>query len=178
MKRNTCWSLVSQCSHWSRSLPAKHSHATISILWHHQYMNNRMDDNKYFLKSLLFFFFFFSIFRSIHWVPCWCPTSILLIPFYCRKIALSLSHSVPEISWSNCLPIFEAFDINFLLDFRYSWRLVLLFLDHFDSSFSKTYPIGPIFSLHCGPLPTIWRSSRPRWVAVTESCLHTSRHLA
>ncbi len=86
----------------------------------------------------------FEDFQS-NWVPILYPNTIQLTPSFCRKIGLSLSHLVPEILGPKFGLIFhqnvsvnrfEAFCINFLLDFQSNWPFSLI-LDLFDPSFSQ-----------------------------------------
>ncbi len=115
--------------------------------------------------------------RFLHFLIPLCPffmsNLILLIPSFCRKISLSISHLVPEIIWAKIglifhkhlsIDHFEAFDTNFLLDFQSYWPLFFFTVlrSFWRLIFTKPQiPLGPFFIVCWTPLPYIWWSPPP-----------------
>ncbi len=103
---------------------------------------------------------FFAFFKS-HWVPFYLPNSILLTPCFCRKnqfvsITFSSRDKVGNVFHHHLsFDHFEAFYINFLLYFRFSFIVLrscwfLIFQN----------PIGSIFFIVLRTLPPrIWWST-------------------
>ncbi len=117
----------------------------------------------------------FDICRS-HWVPFYAELNLIDPLFLLKKIGFSLSHLFPEIIWPKVGLIFnknlsfdhfEAFCVNFLLDFRSCWPPFLQFLDLFDPSFLQNLRSCWVhFFIACWiPLPKIWWNSLSKKVA-------------
>ncbi len=97
------------------------------------------------------------------------PNSILLTPFSSKKIRLSLSHIVPEISWSKVGQIVQqylSFD-DYLQ--RYSNIFFIDLISFWLLIFTKPYiPLGPFF-VHelCPPTKKQVKSPPPRNMAAS-----------
>ncbi len=83
---------------------------------------------------------------QFNWVPILYLNTIRMTPCFCRKISLPLSHLVSEILGPKVglifhqnvlLNRFEAFSINFLLDFWPNWPPFSLILNWLDPSISQ-----------------------------------------